>query len=348
MIKKEKIAVLFGGNSTEYDVSLQSAYAVFENLNKEKYEIIPVGITKEGEWYYYNGNYDNIRQNLWIEDREHLFPCMVSQNRKIKGIMMFMDNQYRLLETDRVFPVLHGKNGEDGTVQGLFELAGIPVIGCDTLSSAICMDKDKAHKLVSMEGIGVPESITFTESEKMQRIKEINEKFTYPLFVKPVCGGSSIGMRKIHHQDELESAVNYAFKYHKEVIVEKEVKGFEVGCAVLGNENPLAGRVDEVELSCDFFDYREKYTQKASQIHMPARITSATEERIRDTALKIYRILDCSDFARVDMFLTPQGEIIFNEVNTIPGLTCHSRYPKMLAGIGITFSEMLDKIIELP
>lgn len=346
-MKKKKIAVIFGGHSAEYAVSLQSAYSVLKNINKDKFDIIPIGITKKGEWYHYTGEYKNISNNTWFKDKSKILPIIISQNRLKKGFLEFNLDKYAIINIDLVFPVLHGKNGEDGTLQGLFELAGIPVIGCNTLSCALCMDKNRAHKLVSVEGISVPKSITFKYFEKETALNQIAENLTYPIFIKPVRSGSSFGITKVTKKQDLDSAIELAFKYDDEVIAEQAVDGFEVGCAILGNNVLTIGRVDEIELSSDYFDYTEKYTLKTSKIHMPARIDIKTEKKIQKTAVSIYKALGCSGFARVDMFLTPSGDIIFNEVNTIPGLTSHSRYPNMMKGIGLSFSEMLDKLISL-
>lgn len=243
--------------------------------------------------------------------------------------------------------MLHGKNGEDGTLQGLFELAGIPIVGCNTLSSALCMDKDKAHKLVSLAGISVPKSVTFKFADREAALKKIRTELSFPLFVKPVRAGSSFGITKITENQELEAAMQLAFEHDTEVIVEENIDGFEVGCAILGIDELIVGRVDEIELSSGFFDYAEKYTLKSSKIYMPARIDAETEKEIQKTAVTIYKTLGCSGFARVDMFYTPSGRIVFNEVNTIPGFTSHSRYPNMMKGIGLSFADMLDKLIGL-
>lgn len=342
---KTKIAVIFGGNSTEYDVSLQSAFSVFENLDMSKYEVLPIGITREGDFYHYTGVYKNIADNTWVEDSKNLFPVVVSQNHLQRGFWEFRNGEYVLIEVSLVFPVLHGKNGEDGRIQGLFEMAGIPVAGCNTLSSALCMDKERAHKLVKEAGVLVPKGIAFSEFTRENAMKYILSELSCPLYVKPVRSGSSIGITRVENLGALKDAVETAFLHDNEVIVEEEIAGFEVGCAILGNEELTVGEIDEIE-SADFFDYAEKYTLKTSKIHMPARIDGETRERIRATAQLIYRTLGCSGFARVDMFLTPSGEIIFNEVNTIPGFTSHSRYPNMMKGIGLSFSELLDRIIE--
>lgn len=345
-MQKKTIAIIFGGNSSEYEVSLQSVSSVLENLDTEKYEIIPVGITRQGDWYRYEGNYSRIPENTWMEDTKNLIPVVISQNRAEHGMIEFRGEGRKIIRLDCVFPVLHGKNGEDGTLQGLFELAGIPVIGCNTLSSALCMDKDRAHKLVGLAGVAVPKSVT-VPAYLRSSIKELVKGLNYPLFVKPVRAGSSFGITKIYREEELQTAVDLAFEHDDEVIVEENIDGFEVGCAVLGKEKLTVGRVDEIELTDGFFDYTEKYTLKTSQIYMPARIDQVTEKRIQKTAVAIYRALGCSGFARVDMFLTPSGEIVFNEVNTIPGFTSHSRYPNMMKGIGLSFSEMLDRLIGL-
>ena len=354
-MRKKKIAVIFGGKSSEHEVSLQSAAAVLENVDTGRFEILPIGITREGVWYHYTGSYRKVAEGTWEKERENLTEVTISLNPSTGGFLAFSEKGVKVLETDLAFPVLHGKNGEDGTVQGLFELAGIPVIGCGVLSSALCMDKDRAHKLVSLAGIRTPKSIVFWSCEKEKAWKEIRENLAFPLFVKPLRAGSSFGITKVTGEPELTEAIALAFTHDSQVIVEEAVAGFEVGCAVMGTESGcgksgkrfMTGRVDEIELSKGFFDYTEKYTLKSSRIHMPARIDSETERRIQEAALIIYRALGCSGFARVDMFLTPDKEIVFNEVNTIPGFTAHSRYPNMMKGIGLSFGEMLDKLIGL-
>lgn len=344
-MKKKRIAVIFGGNSTEYEVSLKSATAVLQNIDPERFEILAIGIDRAGDWFHYSGRYERIANDTWLENSAENCTVIVSQNRSKKGFYEFSNDRYAFIEVDLVFPVLHGKNGEDGRLQGLFELAGIPIVGCDTLSSALCMDKSRAHKLVDHEGIPVPRSITFNRFEQENAIKEITLELTYPLFVKPVRSGSSIGITKVTEKQKLPRAIALAFEHDTEVIVEEAIDGFEVGCAVLGTDVLTVGRVDEIELSSGFFDYTEKYTLKTSKIHMPARIDPKTEKKIQDIARRIYKILGCSGFARVDLFLSTSGNIVFNEVNTIPGLTAHSRYPNMMKAIGLSFGDMLDKLI---
>ena len=344
---RKRIAVIFGGHSSEYEVSLQSAFSVLQNINENKFEVFPVGITREGEWYHYTGGLEQIRDNSWAEEKENLHSVAVSQSRPAPGFLVFDGDGCRRIPVDLVLPVLHGRNGEDGTLQGLFELAGIPVAGCGTLSSALCMDKDRAHKLVGLAGIAVPKAVAFRQADQEAACRKVKESLSCPLFVKPLRAGSSLGITRITKMQELFSAVEFAFTYDTEVIVEEEVDGSEVGCAILGDEVLTVGRVDEVALSGSFFDYTEKYTLQSSRIYMPARVERKTEERIQETAVAIYRTLGCSGFVRVDMFYTSSGEIVFNEVNTIPGFTSHSRYPNMMKGIGLSFTEVLDKLLSL-
>jgi D-alanine---D-serine ligase len=346
-MKKITIAVVFGGCSTEYDVSLHSAAAVIDNLDRDKYDVLTLGITREGNWRRYAGPLGKIADGTWCLDRENCGDVLIAPDRTDPHLIEYRGGEVTRLDIDAVFPVLHGKYGEDGTLQGLFELIGLPVVGCGTLSSALCMDKDRAHRLVALEGIQTPISVCFDAMPSPARLKCVAGRFTFPVFVKPVRSGSSFGITKVDDPELLQEAVENAFRYDGTVLIEEAIPGFEVGCAVLGNRETLVGEVDEIELQQGFFNYDEKYTLKTSKIHMPARIDGATKDRLRQAAVKIYRALGCTGFARVDMFLTPTGEIVFNEVNTIPGFTSHSRYPSMMKGIGLTFPELLDKLIEL-
>lgn len=343
---KKSIAVLFGGCSSEYMISLKSAYAVLSHINREKYEIIPVGITKDGRWFRYYGEYENIADDTWTENASLCRSAFLSPDRGIHGLCELTETGPVAVGLDAVFPVLHGRFGEDGTVQGLAELAGISVIGCGCLSSAVNMDKYRAHLLAQAAGIKVPKSVLISESTSLSEAKKQIEGLSYPLYVKPLRGGSSLGITKIKDPKELPDALRIAAAYDSELIIEENVEGFETGCAILGRgSNLICGRADEIELSCFFFDYTQKYTQEAARIHMPARIDEQTEKRIQETAKKIYRILDCGGFARVDLFLTPDGEIVFNEVNTIPGFTEVSRFPSMLSGIGMGYAQIVDAVI---
>ena len=306
-MKRKTIAILFGGKSSEYEVSLQSAAAIIKNFPQEKYDLYLIGITRAGQWFHYDGEIEKISNDTW--NQELLNPVTVCLEPERQAVMEIVDNKIIYQQIDAVLPVLHGKNGEDGTVQGLMELAKIPVLGCGLLASALCMDKYRAHQLVKAAGIKV------TRSVLVHNINDFNVKaLNFPLFVKPLKAGSSYGISKVVKMEELTKALEYAFNYDNEVIVEEAV---------------------------------EEYTLKTSTIHMPARIDEVTARKIQETAKIIYQTLACQNFARVDMFLTPNNEIVFNEVNTIPGFTDHSRFPQMMKGVGFEFSELIDKIVAI-
>nr|WP_191905426.1 D-alanine--D-serine ligase VanG [Flintibacter sp. KGMB00164] len=338
-----RILIFFGGCSTEYGVSLQSAHAVLTHLDRSRFEPLLVGITQSGGWLYYTGAPDAIPADRW--QGTECVPCTLVLSRGVSHLLL-LDGSGTQLSFDAAFPVLHGKNGEDGTLQGLLELAGIPVIGCGALSSALCMDKDRAHKLAALAGVKVPRSVVFHRSAGMDEIKAAAAKLGYPLFVKPVRAGSSFGITRVTGPEGLPGAVAAAFANDRELLLEEAIPGFEVGCAVLGTDELTVGAVDEIELSQGFFDFEEKYTLKTSTIHCPARIHPLKAAEIQAVAKAIYRALDCKDFARVDLFLTPEGEIVFNEVNTIPGFTAHSRYPNMMKAAGLDFTTLITRIIE--
>lgn len=368
----KKIAILFGGCSSEYEVSLQSAYAVLKNRNGAHWEAVMVGISRSGRWYLYEGAPERIPDDQW-ETGEWCRPLTLCMDREQHGFLVCRDVcktaetqsgerpvragegsawasagtgrvSLELLQVDAAFPVLHGRNGEDGTVQGALELAGIPVIGCGTLASALCMDKELAHRVAASVGVRVPASIVFSKEEQADGMAQAKE-LGYPLFVKPLRAGSSLGITKVTESLALEAAVRKAFAYDDLVTVEEMIPGFEVGCAILEENGALVtGEIDEIELSEGFFDYEEKYSLKTSRIHVPARVDEETAERIKRTAHAVYRALGLSGFARVDLFLTPQGQIYFNEVNTIPGFTEHSRFPGMMRAAGIGFVELIDRL----
>ena len=345
-MQKQHIAVLFGGCSTEYEVSLQSAYAVLKAIDGKKYQVYPIGITKEGVWKLYQGVLEKILIDEWSRDGNCL-PVMISPDRMTHGMIVLRNPIYEVISLDAALPILHGKNGEDGTVQGLLELAGIPVIGCGMVCSVSCMDKEIAHTMAEKEGIQVPKSVVLRSLEDLEvKINQV-KKLRYPLFIKPAKSGSSVGITKVKKGESLFQAVEKAFCYDDKVIMEEGIDGFEVGCAVIGTKKLTIGEVDEIELSQGFFDYHEKYTLESSQIHMPARISSQEAEKIKETALHIYKVLGCKGFARVDLFYTSDKKIVFNEVNTIPGFTAHSRFPNMFKGIGITFDGLVNEIIRL-
>ena len=345
-MKKKTVAILFGGYSPEYEVSLKSAYSIINAINRQKYSVIPLGITRQGLWYKYTGPVEDIPADNWHKDESCLNHAIISPSRG-EGLLEFTDGQAVPIPVDVVFPVLHGRYGEDGTVQGLCELAGIPVVGSGSAASALCMDKDRSHKLVSLAGIRVPKSICFEQEPAEDTALSALKELGLPLFVKPVKAGSSFGITKVEDESEYWEAIRFAFTYDDAVIIEEHIDGFETGCSVVGNSELKTGRIDEIELTSGFFTYEEKYTLNTSKIHMPARIDEDTERNLQEAAKTIYRVLGCRGYARVDIFLTSNREIVFNEVNTIPGFTSHSRFPNMMKGVGIEYPELVEMLIEL-
>ena len=342
--QKKTVALLFGGCSPEYEVSLCSAAAVLRGVDPARYDVIPVGITRRGEWFRCACSADDIEAGHWTE--RPLIRASLSPDRSVHGLLEWDEAGVRPVRVDVVFPMLHGANGEDGTVQGLCELAGIPYVGCGVLGSAACMDKEVAHTLAAAAGVRVPRSVTLYKGEEGSPLERA-AGLLYPLFVKPANAGSSYGITRVERADELTAAVELAFAFDSKAVVEEEIPGFEVGCAVIGNRELFIGEVDEVALGERWLDYEEKYGNRTAEIRLPARISPESRDKIRDTAAVLYQALGCRGFARVDMFLTPAGDVVFNEINTIPGFTAHSRYPKMLEAAGMPFSAIAERLITL-
>ncbi len=332
------VAVIFGGRSPEYEVSLTSAYGVLSHMDRDRFNPVTLGITRDGGWYHYDGPAEKILNDAW---QESAVPAALSLDPGKRVVYTFP--QLKTIPIDVIFPVLHGKNGEDGTVQALAELAGIPLAGCGVLASALCMDKDRAHRLAAQAGIRVPRSVALSSPELTDEVRKLG----LPLFVKPLRAGSSFGITRVTERTALRRALKLAFKYDDAAIIEEEIPGFEVGCAVMGNGELITGIPDEIEISGGFFDYEEKYSLKTSEIHLPARVSAEKLLEIQENAKKIYRIMGCRVLARVDQFMTPEGKLVFNEVNTIPGFTPHSRFPSMMREAGLSFEDVVTKAIEL-
>lgn len=335
-----KIAIVFGGCSEEHPISIKSAQEVARNLDIEKYEPFYVGITKSGAWKLCDGPDVN-----W--ESQNCRPVELSPDRNVHGLLMPQQGRYETISLDLVFPVLHGKLGEDGAMQGLLELSGIPYVGCDIPSSALCMDKSLAYIVAGSAGIATPTFWTVAANENVDP-----DGFSYPVFVKPARSGSSFGVSKVSRKAELVSAVESARQYDSKVLIEKAVVGSEVGCAILGNDLELtAGEVDRIALSHGFFKiHQESEPESGSENStpiVPADISAASRARVQDTAKAMYRALGCRGLARVDMFLTEDGTVVLNEVNTLPGMTSYSRYPRMMAAAGLPLAEVIDRTVSL-
>ena len=350
-MKKMKIAVLFGGCSSEHEVSRVSAYSVIRNLSREKYDLFRVGITKDGRWFLFDGPDEEIPDGRW-EKSPLLTPAVLSPDRGTGGIVAFGPDGVKTVKVDCVFPVLHGHNGEDGTMQGLLELSGIPFVGCGTLSSAVCMDKVVTHSLLSAAGISQAKYLWFfvhkykTGAEKIKL--KINARLGYPVFVKPADSGSSVGVSKVSSEEELDAAVAKAALEGNKILVEEAVFGQEIESAVLGNLEPeAAGAVGEIVASAAFYDYDDKYNSGKSKLYIPAHLEPGVAEEVRSTAVRAFRMLGCRGLARVDFFVRNGREVLLNELNTIPGFTPISMYPKLWEASGVPYGELLDRLIEL-
>ena len=345
-MNKKTMAVIFGGFSPEYEVSLNSAYSVINAINKNKYDIITLGITNDGQWYKYTGPTDDIPNDNWHKNDLYIEKALISPDRG-GGLLVFENETPKNIHVDIIFPVLHGRYGEDGTIQGLCELAGIPVVGSGSAASALCMDKDRSHRLISLLGITVPKSVCFdympTNDELLTAVRELK----LPVFVKPIKSGSSIGVSKVYDYAEIPAAVKEAFIYDDAVIIEENIDGKEVGCSVIGNRELRTGRINEIEVEQGFFNYKEKYSLATSKIHTPARIDADSEHRLQEAGKQIFKTLGCRGYARIDLFLAEDGDIVFSEANTIPGFTAHSQLPKMMKAAGVDYPELVDMLIEL-
>ena len=335
-----KIAILFGGCSEEHPVSVKSAQEVAKNLDLEKYEPFYIGITKNGAWklcHYPDANWE----------KGSCRPAMLSPDRSVHGLLVLEQGQYKTIPLDMVFPVLHGKLGEDGAMQGLLELSGIPYAGCDVQSSALCMDKSLTKIVARNAGIATPNFWTVTANENIDA-----DRLTYPVFVKPARSGSSFGVSKVCGKEKLLRAVETARQYDSKVLIEEAVVGSEVGCAILGNDLDLiAGEVDQICLSHGFFRiHQENEPEKGSEnatVIVPADISAEARLLVQETAKAVYRALGCRGLSRVDMFLKEDGKVILNEVNTLPGMTSYSRYPRMMAAAGLPLAEVIDSLVSL-
>ena len=347
----KKALILFGGVSSEHDISLISAKSVIENTPKDKYDIITVGITKDGRWYLYTGDVENLPEDKWLCDKDKLKPAVISPDRADHGIIVLGEKTEKI-KVDVVFPVLHGKNGEDGAVQGLLQLAGIPFVGCDMISSACCMDKVITNTLLDEAGIAQAKWLGLKEHEYKENgeefIKKAEEYLGYPIFVKPANAGSSVGVSKATDKESLKKAIDKAFKEDTKLVLEEGITGKEIECAVLGNEEPIASLVGEIESCNDFYDYDAKYINEASKLYIPARIEQKISDEIRETAVRAYKALGCSGLARVDFFVREgDNKVLLNEPNTIPGFTSISMYPKMFQKSGVEYPELIDRLFML-
>jgi len=335
---RAKVGIVFGGTSEEHPVSVKSAREVAENLDTDEYEPFWIGITERGDWRLCDGPGEG-----WESNGSR--PAVLSPDRSLRGLLVLEQGRYETISLDVVLPVLHGRFGEDGAVQGLFELSGIPYVGCDVQSSALCMDKSLTYLVARDAGVATPRFSVITAEGSVDA-----DRLRYPVFVKPARSGSSFGVSRIFGADELPSALKTARQYDSKVVIEEAVVGSEVGCAILGTGSDLiAGEVDHIALSHGFFRIHQESTPESGSENstpvVPADIPVESRSLVRETAKTLHRALGCRGISRVDLFLTEDGSVVLNEVNTLPGLTSYSRYPRMMAAAGWPLAEVIDRLL---
>lgn len=349
---KLQVAVLFGGASSEHEVSRVSAAAVAEGISAEKYDVLTVGITKKGQWFLYSGPTVNMRDGSW-EQHPSCVPAVLSADSGVHGLVIFDNAGVQTKYIDIVFPVLHGRNGEDGTIQGLLQMAGIPYVGCGILGSALCMDKITSNRTFDEAGIAQTEwlAVKSRDAAKVEEIDaKIAEKLGYPVFVKPSVGGSSVGISKVKSKADLAEALTLAAEHDVNILIERAIIGQEVECAVLGNQELFASLPGEVVSANDeMYDYEAKYQSgDASMLYLPAHLPQAKLEEVRDAALRAYEAAGCQGLARVDFFVEKEtGRVLLNEINTMPGFTPISMYPKLMEMSGLPMQALTEKLLSL-
>ena len=350
MTKKKNVLILCGGRSAEHEVSLQSAKNLIEAIDKTKYALLPVGIHKDGRWYLYEGDdflvHKDDPKNIALKRSDT--PVLLAPWRAEKQLI-HLSTGTSLARVDVAFPILHGPFGEDGTVQGLLKLADIPFVGADVLGSAVGMDKDVAKRLLRDAGLPVADFLTYLESERNRiSFTEIEKKFGLPVFIKPANLGSSVGISKVAAKEQFDGALDEAFRHDSKVIIENYIEGREIECAVLGNEQLLASVPGEIVAQHEFYSYDAKYIDEhGALLKSPADLPEHIAEKVKEFALRVYRVLCCQGMARVDFFLRQDETLIVSELNTIPGFTKISLYPKLMELSGIPYGSLIDRLLEL-
>ena len=348
---KLSVCILFGGMSPEHEVSLRSAESVLNNIDHEKYNVFPVGITKDGDWMLFGGkDYAELPAGTWMNNAANC-RAAISPIRG-QGLLRFEGDCVVRERIDVVIPVMHGENCEDGAVQGLLELAGIPYVGPHVAASAVAMDKTLTKLVVDQAGIPQAAWHLVRSSELEHHVDHVvaalEQKFTYPMFVKPAGTGSSVGVSKAANREALCAALHAAAKFDTKILVEEFIDGREIEVAVMGNDSPAASVCGEIDSGAEFYDYEAKYVTDTSVAYIPARISEEVEEQVRELAVNVYTAIGCQGLSRVDFFVTYEGNrIVFNEINTLPGFTSISMYPKLFAASGIPYAQLIDELLKL-
>lgn len=346
-MNKRTVAVLFGGQSSEHEVSCVSATTIISNIDKEHYNIIMVGITKEGKWLKVE-NIEEITSGSW---RDNKITAVLSPDAVHRGILLIEGNKTTVETVDVVFPVLHGLYGEDGTIQGLLELSKIPYVGCGVLASSVSMDKLYTKIIVDTLNIRQARFVGILEHELTHMedvVGRVEEKLSYPVFIKPSNAGSSRGISKAHNREELINGLNNAAVHDRKILVEETIIGREIECAILGGSDPKAAGVGEIVAAADFYDYDAKYNSSESRTIIFPELPEGVESRVRDCAMRIFRAVDGYGLSRADFFLEKgTDEVIFNEINTMPGFTSISMFPMLWEAKGIGKPQLIDKLLQL-
>ena len=344
-MKKLNTLVIFGGTSNEYEVSLRSVITILENIDREKYEPVLVGITKDGRWYLCEEDFASIKNNTWQEKAKRAF---LTPDRCDRGLIVLDDNS-RFIPIDVAFLACHGQNCEDGALQGLMKLAKIPCIGAGVSSSAVCFDKEFTHIVAERAFVPMAKWIKVDSSMNYDDIlTDLKFNLGFPAFIKPANSGSSVGTSPIMCEEDLKPALENAFKHDNKAIIEEHIKGHEVECAVMGNGRDIkAYETGEIVSETGFYDYDAKYKNDTAKLLMPANISPKLQEKVKDLAEKAYRALGCRGYARVDFFVTDYDEVIFNEINTLPGFTSISMWPQMMCRQGYDMKSLISKLLEL-
>lgn len=348
-MSKQNAVLLFGGVSSEHEISRLSAACWANSLDQERYQVYYVGITKQGEWRLFQGNASAIADGSW--EQGNVTPCVLSPDRSHHGLIV-LEQTPRILHVDVVLPILHGKNGEDGTIQGLLELSGIPYVGCGVLASAACMDKAITNTLLDAANIARCEwDWAWAEDASANfdtLCPRLEQKLGWPIFVKPANAGSSVGISKANNPEQLRKAIEVASAEDRKIVFERFVKGQEVECAVIGNRAVTSTLPGEILASQDFYTYDDKYVNGTSRTQIPANLPQSTLEQVQKFAVDAYKALGCEGLTRADFFVEEgTGAILVNELNTLPGFTAISMYPQLMADAGTPLPQLLDRLIEL-
>ena len=344
-MKKQNALIIFGGASNEYEISLRSACSIIENIDTNLFTPILLGISRDGGWFYCDCPASDVLADKW---QQNAVPAILSPDKTTRGIVVFYDSGAKIINIDVAFPAMHGQSCEDGAIQGLFKLSGIPFVGCSITSSAICFDKVFTHIVAESQGIPMAKWVAAYSTQSIEEINQnIKNTIGYPAFIKSANSGSSVGTAPVKNSEALKDAAAIAFAHDNKVVIEELIVAQEVECAVLGNLETIAPTTAEIVSPDGFYDYDAKYKTNSAKLLIPANISLTAQEQVKEMAQKVYKLLDCRGLSRVDFFVQADGTVLFNEINTLPGFTSISLYPKMMCASGFDYKGLVTKLLEL-